>query len=87
MEDTRKDQVVVEEAETIVDVTIATLRTLPWTTLRAVLQEEQHVTHAENWVILNEHVEELEGVLTSGGDEDESDWLGKKVSIIKVHKT
>ena len=87
MEDTPKDQVVVEEAEIIVDVTIATHQTLPWITLRAVLQEEQHVTHAENWVILNEHAEELEGVLTIGGDEDESDWLGRKVSITKVHKT
>ena len=87
MEDTPKDQVVVEEAEIIVGVTIATHQILPWIILRAVLQEEQHVTHAENWVTLNEHVEELEEVLSIGGDEDESDWLVRKMSITKVHKT
>ena len=87
VEDTPKDQVVVEEAEIIVGVTIATHQILPWIILRAVLQEEQHVTHAENWVTLNEHAEELEEVLTIGGDEDESDWLGRKMSTTKVHKT
>ena len=71
VEDTPKDQVVVEEAESIVSVTIATHQILPWITSRAVLQEEQHVTRAKNWVILNEHVEELEEVLTIGGEEDD----------------
>ena len=87
MEDTPKDQVVVEEAEITIGVTIATHQILPWITSRAVLQEEQHVTRAKNWDIFNEHVEELEEVLVNGGDEDESDWLGRKMSITKVHKT
>ena len=87
MEDTPKDQVVVEEAEITVGVTIATHQILPWITSRAVLQEEQHVTRAKSWDILKEHVEELEEVLTNGGNEDESDWLGRKISITKVHKT
>ena len=39
------------------------------------------------WDILNEHVEELEEVLTNGEDEDESDWLGRKMSIIRVRRT
>ena len=73
VEDTPKDQVVVGEAEITVGVTMATHQILHWITSRAVLQREQHVTRAENWDILNEHVEELEGVLTIGEDEDESD--------------
>ena len=87
VEDTPEDPVVVEEAEIIVGVTIATHQILPWISSRAVLQEEQHVIRAENWVILNKHVEELEEVLTNGGDEDKSDWLGRKMSITKVHET
>ena len=50
-------------------------------------QREQHVTRAEYWDILNEHVEELEEVLTNGEGEDESDWLGRKMSIIRVRRT
>ena len=73
VEDTPKDQVVVGEAEITVGVTIATRQILPWITSQAVAQKEQHVTPAENWDILNEHVEELEGVLTNGEDEDELD--------------
>ena len=42
--------------------------------MRVVLQREQHVIRVGNWDILNAHAEELEKVLTSGGDEDESDW-------------
>ena len=41
----------------------------------------------ENWDILNEHAEELEGVLTNGEDVDELDWSGRKMSIIKVRRT
>ena len=87
VEDITKDQVVVGEAEITVGDTIATRQILPWITSRAVLQKEQHVTHAENWDILNKHAEELEGVLTNGEDEDEFDWSGRKMSIIKVRKT
>ena len=75
------------EAEITVEVTIATRQILPWITSRAVLQKEQHVTHAENMEILNDHADELEGVLTNGEDEDELDWSGRKMSIIKVRKT
>ena len=60
VEDTPKDQLVVEEAEITVGVRIATHQILPWITSRAALQKEQNVTPAENWDILNEHVEELE---------------------------
>ena len=87
VEDTPKDQVVVGEAEITVGVTLAAHQILPWITSRAVLQREQDVTRAENWDILNEHVEELEEVLTNGEDEDESDWLGRKMSIIRVRRT
>ena len=48
VEDTPEDQVVVEEAEITVGVTIATHQILTWITSRAVLQKEQHVTRAEN---------------------------------------
>ena len=85
VEDTPKDQVVVGEAEITVGGTIATHQILPWITSRAVLQKEQHETRAENGNILNEHVEELEGVLTNG--EDELDWSGRKMSIIRVRRT
>ena len=88
VEDTSKDQVVVVgEAGITVGVTIATRQISPWITSRAILQKEQHVTRAENWDILNEHVEELEGVITNGEDEDELDWSGTKMSIIKVRRT
>ena len=87
VEDTPKDHVVVGEAEITVGVTIATHQILPLITSRAALQREQHVTRAENWDILNEHVEELEEVLTNGEDEDESDWLDMKMSIIRVRRT
>ncbi|XP_063725731.1 phospholipid scramblase 1-like [Symsagittifera roscoffensis] len=71
VEDTPKDQVVGEAAITV-GVIIAMHQILPLTTLQAVLRREQHATRAENWDILNEHVEELGGVLTNGEDEDES---------------
>ena len=87
VEDIPKDQVVVGEAEITVGATIATRQILPWITSRTDLQKEQHVTHAENWDILNEHAEELEGVLTNGEDVDELDWSGRKMSIIKVRRT
>ena len=42
--------------------------------LRVVLQREQQVIRVRNWDILNAHAEKLGAVLTSGEDEDESDW-------------
>ena len=75
------------EAAITVGVTIATHQILPLITSQVVLQREQHVTRAENWDILNKYVEELEEVLTNGEDEDESDWLEMKMSIIRVRRT
>ena len=87
VENTPKDQVVVGEAAITVGVTIATHQNLPLATSRVVLQREQHATRAENWEILNEHVEELGEVITNGEDEDESAWLEMKMSIIRVRRT
>ena len=87
VEDTPKDQVVAGEVAITVGVTIATHKILPLITSRVVLQREQHVTRAENWDILNEHVEELDEVLTNGEDQDESDWLEMKMSINRVRRT
>ena len=53
---------------------MVTRRNLLSMILRVVLQKEQHVMRVENWAILNAHVGELEEVLTSGEDEEESDW-------------
>ena len=76
VEDIPRDQVVVGEVEITVGVSIATRQTLPWTTSRAVLQKEQHVTHAENWDILNEHAEELE--------RDTNQWRGRgRVGLLR----
>ena len=60
--------------EITVGVIIVRRRILLLIILRVVLQREQHVICVRNWDILNAHAEELEEVLTSGGDEDESDW-------------
>ena len=70
MEDTPKDQVV-GGAKITVDAIIVTHRILLLIILPTALRKEPHVTRAENWDILNEHVEESEGVLTNGEDEDE----------------
>ena len=61
-------------AEITVGVIISTRRILLLFIMRVVLQREQHVIRVGSWDILNAHAEELEEVLTSGGDEDESDW-------------
>ena len=61
-------------AEITVGVIIVTRRILLSIILRVVLQRELHVMRVGNGDILNAHSGELEEVLTSGEDEDESDW-------------
>ena len=61
-------------AEITVGVIIVTRRTLLSIILRVVLQREQHLMCVGNREILNAHAGELEEVLTSGENEDESDW-------------
>ena len=70
MEDTPKDQVV-EGVEINVGAIIVTHRILLLSILPTALRKDPHVTRAENWDILNKHVEESDGILTNGEDEDE----------------